>query len=211
MFLGNLIYYCGVSTDLLRSPQMQQQQNINETDLLVKIAQRDQAALSLLYDRYAKVMYSVAFKMLGTVEEAEEAVLDVFQQVWRTAERYDAKKAKVDTWLFMQIRSRSLDKLRARQRLSRTTQVPLETMDVELHAQTPSPIEDAVVIERRALVIAAIKKLPPEQQQVIELIYFKGLTHSEIAAQTGIALGTIKTRIRLGLNKLRQALANLEN
>jgi RNA polymerase sigma-70 factor (ECF subfamily) len=185
--------------------------SIDEIALVARIAQQDQTALATLYDRYASVLYGVAFKILGTVEETEEVVLDVFQQVWWTAARYDPKKARVDTWLFMQIRSRSLDKLRCKQRISRTQQVFLDAVNTEVQAPVGNLVEDVIVLERRTLVIAAIEQLPPEQQQVIELAYFKGLTHREIAVQTGVALGTIKTRIRLGLSKLRGVLSDLNS
>lgn len=185
--------------------------SIDEIALVARIAQQDQTALATLYDRYASVLYSVAFKILGTVEETEEVVLDVFQQVWWTAARYDPKKARVDTWLFMQIRSRSLDKLRSKQRISRAQKVFLDAVDMQVQAPASNLVEDVIVLERRTLVIAAIEQLPPEQQQVIELAYFQGLTHTEIAVKTGVALGTIKTRIRLGLSKLRGVLSDLNS
>lgn len=186
---------------------MTEVRNLDETSLLAKIAQQDQAALAALYDRYARVLYALAFKMLGTVEEAEEVVLDVFHQVWRTAPRYDAKKARVDAWLFMQARSRALDRLRARERMTRVTDATTDAAK-SLAATYPStnPEEEVLIKERRATVIAALQQLPKEQRYVLELAYYKGLTHKEIAAETGIALGTIKTRIRLGLTKLRGVL-----
>ncbi|MEB3179778.1 MAG: sigma-70 family RNA polymerase sigma factor [Nostocaceae cyanobacterium] len=185
---------------------MTQVRNLDEPSLLAKIAQQDQAALAQLYDRYARVMYALAFKMLGTVEEAEEVVLDVFHQVWRTAGRYDAKKARVDTWLFMQVRSRSLDRLRARERMTRVTDATVDAAKSLTDSLSPNPEEEVLIKERRATVIAALQQLPKEQRYVLELVYYKGLTHKEIAAETGIALGTIKTRIRLGLTKLRSVL-----
>jgi RNA polymerase sigma-70 factor, ECF subfamily len=187
---------------------MATQQNTDEIALIKLIAEKDQGAMTALYDRYARVMYAIAFKILGTPEESEEAVLDVFHQVWRTAGRYDPKKARVDTWLFMQIRSRCLDRLRVRQRAARVSGVSLDAVDLEVKAPTTNAVEDVVIVERRNLVVSAIKQLPIEQRQVIELAYFKGLTQAEIACQTGIALGTIKTRIRLGLSKLRVLLGS---
>jgi RNA polymerase sigma-70 factor, ECF subfamily len=182
----------------------------DEAAIVKRIAHQDESALSQLYDRYARVLYAVAFKMLGTVEEAEEVVLDVFHQVWRIAVKYDAKKARVDTWLFMQVRSRSLDKLRARERAARTPMVSLDAMEVDTPSPLVNPDEDVVINERRTLVIKALKQLPQEQQQVLELAYFQGLSHGEIAAQTGIPLGTIKTRIRLALGKLRGAFSSFD-
>lgn len=188
---------------------MTTQQSIDETPLLERIAQHDQAALSELYDRYARVLYALAFKILGSVEEAEEVVLDVFSQVWRTAERYDATRGRVDSWLFMLTRSRALDRLRALQRLTRGV---VASVDTQL-LQSPllcNPEEDLLILERRAQVLVALGQLPQEQRQVLELAYYKGLTHVEIAVQTGKPLGTIKTRIRLGLGKLREALGSLQ-
>jgi len=190
---------------------MTAQPSIDEIALVARIAKQDQTALATLYDRYANLLYGVAFKILGTAEETEEAVLDVFQQVWRTAARYNPQKARVDTWLFMQVRSRALDKLRSKKRISRTQQISLDAIDMEAQAPTKNPVEDVIVLERRKLIVTAMQQLPPEQRQVIELAYFQGLTHSEIATQTGVAIGTIKTRIRLALNKLRGSLSSLNS
>ena len=188
---------------------MTTQPSLDEISLLERIAQQDQTALSELYDRYARVLYALAFKILESVEEAEEVVLDVFSQVWRTAGRYDAKRGRADAWLFMLTRSRSLDRLRSLQRLTKTATASVDAAAVEFPASC-SPEEDLLISERRTHVVAAMSKLPPEQRQVLELAYYKGLTHVEIAAQTGKSLGTIKTRIRLGLGKLREALSSLQ-
>jgi RNA polymerase sigma-70 factor (ECF subfamily) len=177
----------------------------DDASLLVQIAQKQQSALSHLYDRYARIIYAIAYRSLGSAEESEEVVLDVFAQVWRSADRYDAKKARVDTWLFMIARSRTLDRLRRRQRLSKT-----ETASVQAEIQSVKtsvdPVEEVFISERRTQVLRALDQLPPEQRQVIELAYYKGLSHREIAEQTGWSLGTVKTRIRLGLSKLQTSL-----
>jgi len=188
---------------------MTTQQTIDESPLLERIAQLDQTALSELYDRYARVLYAVAFKILGSVEEAEEVVLDVFSQVWRTAARYNSTRGRVDTWLFMLTRSRALDRLRALQRLTRAVTVSVDNAMME-SLLLCNPEEDLLISERRAQVLAALAQLPQEQKQVLELAYYKGMTHVEIAAHTGKSLGTVKTRIRLGLSKLRDALASFE-
>ncbi|MBW4690613.1 MAG: sigma-70 family RNA polymerase sigma factor [Lyngbya sp. HA4199-MV5] len=182
----------------------------HEAALLSRVAQHDQAALADLYDRYARILYSVAFRSLRSAEESEEVVLDVFAQVWRTAARYEGTKGRVDSWLFMMTRSRVLDRLR---RLQRTTKVTLASENLaEIQSTNPGvdPIENVLLAERRDRVLAALSQLPPEQRQAIELAYYKGLTQSEIAAQTNLSLGTVKTRIRLGLSKLRVALGNWE-
>jgi RNA polymerase sigma-70 factor, ECF subfamily len=178
--------------------------------LLQRIAQQDQAALSTLYDRYARIVYAVAFRSLRSAEESEEIVLDVFAQVWRIADRYDGRKSRVDTWLFMLVRSRILDRLRKLQSRKPSSGEVLDIAEIQVPTSGVDPLEAAVVSERREQVLLVLSQLPPEQRLVIELAYYQGLSHSEIALKTGISLGTVKTRIRLGLNKLRLALAAIE-
>jgi len=174
--------------------------------LIRQIAQQNQLGLSQLYDRYARVVHALAYRLLGSREEAEEVVLDVFSQVWRTAEKYDAGKGRVDAWLFMLARSRALDRGRKKQRYARVVEsaTAAEKVDVAPTGQTP---EDVLLsADRHQQIKTALAQLPPEQRQVIELAYFQGLSQSQIVKQTGISLGTVKTRARLGLKKLRQLL-----
>jgi RNA polymerase sigma-70 factor, ECF subfamily len=179
---------------------------LDDNTLLVRIAKQDQAALSELYDRYARIIYAISFRSLRSAEESEEVVLDVFAQVWRIADRYDTSKSRVDTWLFMLARSRVLDRVRKLQRRIPATGEVLDIAEIQAPASGVDPIDAAVVSERREQVLAVLHQLPKEQRLVLELAYYEGLSHSEIALKTGISLGTIKTRIRLGLNKLRSAL-----
>ena len=175
----------------------------DETELISRMVRGDQAALSQLYDRYARVMYSLAFKMLGSAEESEEVVLDVFAKAWRTAARYDASRSRVDSWLFLMTRSRSLDRLRQRQRQTKVVEAATNTVQV---SSSDVPDDALIIAERRTVVVEALAGLPEEQRTVIELAYYQGYSQSEIAKQTGLALGTVKTRIRLGLRKLKQSL-----
>ena len=179
-------------------------QNTREDLVLIhQVAEHNQGALSTLYDRYAGIVYAIAYKMLGSVEEAEEVVLDVFDQVWRTASKYDRSRSRVDSWLFMQARSRTLDRLRKRQRQAKVVEASTVNAPIESDTKMALPEEHVLIQERRDLVQVAMAQIPPEQQQVIELAYFQGLSQSEIVKQTGLSLGTVKTRIRLGLSKLR--------
>jgi RNA polymerase sigma-70 factor, ECF subfamily len=192
------------SDDSLSTQQAQavETQRLNQQNLsLIKgIIKRDRQALSALYDRYARVIYSVAYRSLGSVEESEEVVMDVFAKIWMTADRYNADKAHVDTWIFMMARSRTLDRLRSKQRRSKLT----EAIVVEdLPTSTNDNSVDLELADRRTQILTALATLPPEQRQVLELAYYGGWSHREIAEQTGMALGTVKTRIRLGLEKLR--------
>ncbi|MBW4699647.1 MAG: sigma-70 family RNA polymerase sigma factor [Aphanocapsa lilacina HA4352-LM1] len=180
----------------------------DEAALVARIARQDQSALSELYDRYVRMLAAVAFKILGSIEEAEEVVLDVFCQVWRTAASYDARRSRVDAWLFMLTRSRSLDRLRALQRSARARNASVQEAHVQWPIREADTAEQLDLIAWRGRVNAALERLPDEQRRVLELAYYQGLTHTQIAAQTGKPLGTVKTRIRLGLNKLRDALGN---
>jgi RNA polymerase sigma-70 factor (ECF subfamily) len=180
----------------------------DETTLISRIARQEETALSQLYDRYARVLYALAFKILGTPEEAEEIVLDVFHQVWRTASSYNVARGRVDAWLFVLTRSRSLDRLRTMGCRERSV-VVVDATQIQVRSPFLTPEEDVLICERRDIVLAALQQLPEAQRQVIELAYFQGLTHAEIADKTGRSLGTVKTRIRLGLDKLRQLLNSL--
>lgn len=172
----------------------------SDFSLIQQIVNQNRAALSALYDRYARVIYSVAYRSLNSVEESEEVVMDIFAKIWTTAASYDSTKARVDTWIFMMTRSRVLDRLRSKQRRSKVTtaimvfDTPTTTKDTSL---------DLEVAERRQVVLTALASLPAEQRQVLELAYYQGWSQREIAEHTGTALGTVKTRIRLGLEKLR--------
>jgi RNA polymerase sigma factor (sigma-70 family) len=174
--------------------------------LLTRIVQRDPTALSTLYDRYVRIIYSLAFKTLRSAEESEEVVLDVFAQVWRIADRYDPKKGRVDTWLFTLARSRTIDRLRK----IRRSQPAASTQDVELQDKSDRTdlFADLFIQERRKQVIAALKTIPNDQRIVLELAYYQGLTQSEIATQMNLPIGTVKTRTRLGLSKLRSVLGS---
>ncbi len=183
----------------------------DDSKLLMRIAQHDQAALSALYDRYARMIYAIALRSLRSPEESEEVVLDVFAQVWRIADRYDARKSRGDTWIFMLARSRILDRLRQHQRRVPESGEVLDLAEIQVSSASVDPIEVAVIAERREQVITVLQTLPPEQQLVLELAYYQGLSHREIAQKTGLSLGTVKTRIRLGLSKLKSALKSVES
>ncbi|TYQ24334.1 sigma-70 family RNA polymerase sigma factor [Pseudanabaena sp. UWO311] len=179
---------------------------VDEISLISRIAEMDQTALSLLYDRYSRVIYTIAYKILNSSEESEEIVLDVFTQVWRIAKNYNFQKGRVDTWLFMLTRSRALDRLRSHARFDKAVAASEDLL--KMHSHVDSPEKDVLMQERSSYVKACLAELPDEQRSVLELAYFRGLSHSEIAAKTGISLGTVKTRIRLGLKKLREAIGD---
>lgn len=137
-------------------------------------------------------------------------VLDTFAQIWRIAERYDPAKSRPDTWLFMLARSRTLDRLRKLQR-TQTGITSMDALEIQPKADDLDLFETVLLRERRGRVMAALKLIPDEQRRVLELAYYQGLSQSQIASQTGMTLGTVKTRTRLGLNKLRSVLGSREN
>ena len=181
--------------------------------LISRIAGGDEHALGALYDRWSPLVFSLCVHILGDDDEAEEAVEETFWQAWRQAERYDASRGAASTWLTTIARSRALDRLRAARRRREDTMSTLsETARAAIDATArrgEDPERGAELAERRALVRQALLVLPPEQREVLELAYFRGLSQTEIAEHTGQPLGTIKTRVRLAMEKLRDRLGIL--
>jgi RNA polymerase sigma-70 factor (ECF subfamily) len=173
------------------------------------MATGDEAALGLLYDRYATLVHSVALRLLGDADDAEEVVEETFWQAWRQAGRWEESRGGLSTWLAMIARSRAVDRLRSSRRLRER---PWDELPGEAAGAAPDddPAPDAAESdETRRLVARAVASLPPEQRETVELAYFRGMSQTEIAAATGQPLGTVKTRARLALQKLRDALAVL--
>lgn len=175
--------------------------------LAARIAARDMDAFSLVYDRFSQQVYAMAGHMLG-VPEAEEAAQEVFMRLWHKASQYDAARGPFSHWFLSIARNLMLDKLRARS--ERTRMVSAEEIDVLL-AETPDPkvdiVEQVWQNQRGDALAQALGRIPPEQRRVILLAYFGGMSQSEIAIQLKVPLGTVKKRIRLGLQKLRAALS----
>lgn len=168
-----------------------------DLDLIRRVAQGDELALAGLYDRYGALVYSVAYRVLNDVGAAEEILQDIFYQLWRTASNYDASRGKLGAWLLVSARNRAIDRLRRRQPVETTTEGIAASLDLE-----SSVARD----ELMAKVKSACDGLPLPQRETLELAYFGGMTHSEIAQRTGEPLGTVKTRLRSALQALRQVL-----
>ena len=173
-----------------------------ELALLRRMAAGDERALGTLYDRWGGPLYATVLRIVGDPGIAEEIVAATFWQAWQQAARYEPARGAVSTWLVTIGRSRALDLLRARRR----SRADLRGTDREL-AEIPAPGGDpalhAEARERRQRLLLALGDLPAEQRQVLELAYFAGLSQTEIADRTGLPLGTVKTRSRLALQKLR--------
>ncbi len=178
----------------------------SDGDLWVRLRERDISSLEALYTRYGSYVYALALRMLGRSEEAEEIVQDVFWQLWKAETAYDPTRASVRTWLFAITRSRCLDRLRRHR--SRT---PSELPDGSGLGPAPSdPEQEAILAERQQHVVAAFQALPEPQRRALELGFFNGLTHREIAARLGEPLGTVKSRIKMGMDKLKDSLRSFE-
>jgi len=175
--------------------------------LVAAIARRQQEALDRLYERYQTLVYHLALRILHSQESAEEVVYTVFWQVWREAARYDARRGSVGAWLSTLARSRAIDALRAR----RDNPAGEGEFTERLAATGPGADPEAMVsLGQRALLVRdALESLPPDQKAALELSFFGGLTHVEIAAQLAEPLGTVKTRIRSALLRLREQLRPL--
>jgi RNA polymerase sigma-70 factor (ECF subfamily) len=178
-----------------------------DRELVRRMAVGDEAALGQLYDRYAALVHSVALRVVGDADDAEEVVEASFWQAWRQAGRYEEGRGGISTWLAMIARSRALDRLRA---LRRSREQAWEELPEPAAAGDDGPARDAAESdELRRMVATAVATLPPEQRETVEMAYFRGMSQTEIAEATGQPLGTVKTRARLALQKLRTALAVL--
>lgn len=167
----------------------------------------DEEALAGLYDESGGLVYSTALRILGNEADAEEVTLEVYAQVWKCAADFDRNRGAAGTWLAMLARSRAIDRLRSNA-AQRTLECELpENCKVSDPGMLPD--EAGAAGERRRTVEAALQTLPAEQRELVELAYFSGLSHSELAARLGQPLGTVKTRIRAAMMKLRKSLEPL--
>lgn len=174
----------------------------DERKLLSRVAARDAAALRTVYDRHAGKAMAIALRILRSQQEAEEIVQEVFLEVWKRAAEFDVERGTISSWIASIARSRSIDRLRSRGTADRTA----ASLAAEPPPQTPTPLEDVEQRIWRDKVGAALNELPDEQRAVLEQAYFEGLTQREIAERTGQPLGTVKTRVRLALEKLQSLL-----
>jgi RNA polymerase sigma-70 factor (ECF subfamily) len=180
---------------------MQPQSDDDPGALIVAVARGDRAALALLYDRFSPVVYAVALRMLGNRADAEDVVQEVFLQVWKRGETFRPDRGSFQCWLFTIARNRALARIRA----AHTMRKSLAHFRQDPGASVSQPVSGPVDREESSLALhSALTWLPDEQRLVLELAYFDGLTQSEIAARLDEPLGTVKTRIRLGLERLKR-------
>jgi RNA polymerase sigma-70 factor (ECF subfamily) len=187
-----------------------------DLELVSRMQRGDEGALGEFYDYWYPVVSGVLSRMLKAADDVEDVVEETFWQVWRQAGRFTAERGSVQTWLLTIARSRALDRLRATRRLREESIDESGVQDAGRSAaiagaaqSSSDPLLDAEQAERKQLVGAALAELPAEQREVLEMGYFGGLSQSEIAERTGHPLGTVKTRMRLAMLKLRDRLSLL--
>jgi RNA polymerase sigma-70 factor (ECF subfamily) len=181
---------------------------VSDEQLMERVRAGDAPALEVLYDRYVRQCFGLALRLLGRdIPLAEEAVQDVFMKIWSRPDAYSAQKGKFASWLLSLVHHRCIDELRKRSR----TEVPLDfeesgsRLDTEPDLQA-DPGDQVWMLEEQREILAALNEIAPTQREVIELAYFRGLSQSQIAARLKQPLGTVKTRVRMGLQNLRTLL-----
>ena len=179
-----------------------------ENEIWEKMRDGDSSAFEHLYDCFAGAMFSLSLEILGDRWEAEEVIQDIFSILWRKPEAYSPKKGKFSSWLLVLTRNRSIDRYRSRKRrLDRgETDEILQSRPDQKHRDGA---DQATETDEREHLHRAFSTLPNEQKKVLEMSYFKGMNQQEIAEYLDLSLGTVKSRTRLGIEKLRNSLANL--
>ena len=180
--------------------------NAEDAALMRRIVEADETALGALYDRWIRSLYSLVLHLLKDPDEAEDVVEAIFWQAWKKSDSYDPSRGAVSTWLLTIGRRKALDRLRAKKRSKEDT-VLGDFSFADIPSGAPDPSSEVEGLELRERVRAALNELPNEQREVLELGYFSGLSQTEIAEATGQPLGTVKTRMRLAMQKLREPLS----
>jgi RNA polymerase sigma-70 factor, ECF subfamily len=176
-----------------------------EIELIQRIANGDQAAFAALYDRLSPILYSMALRMMNDAIEAEDVLQDGFVYIWQRANTFDASRGSPFSWAITIVRHKAIDRLRVRLRGERLREHASASPELASDKDDQSALEP-FLRERRAQVKSALAQLPGEQREALQLAFFSGLTHQEIAAKIATPLGTVKARIRRGLLQLRQLL-----
>ncbi len=181
---------------------------LRDEELMQRLLHKDKRAFEAIFDRYGDLVYSTSLRVLRDAHLAQDVSQEIFVRLWRKPESYVAERGRFLTWLISVTRNRAVDEIRSRGRRLRHETASPEEQEREIPAgEGNDPALNAQLAEQARTVRAALAELPPEQRQVIELAYFGGLTQQEISDRLDQPLGTVKTRIRLGMQKLRAALA----
>ena len=176
-------------------------QSVSAAYLIQQVAQQDREAFSQLYDRCSSLVFSLAMRMLRVRSDAEDLLQEVFVQVWRQAQNYSAERGSPEAWIINIARSRAIDKIRSIRRMEKS----FVLTDDPARAESSENVETAAASSEAKLAMnSALANLPEAQRKVLEMAYFDGLTQTEIAARLKEPLGTVKTRMRSGIQRLRE-------
>ena len=189
------------------SPEEAIYQGLNDEELMERLAFKDLLAFRALYKRFGNIVYSTSLRIVRDGHVAEDVTQEIFLRIWRKPESYVPQRGRFLTWLTSVTRNRAVDEVRSRNRRYRHETASPEQQEREIAGpETDDPALTAELSDQRRLILTAMAGLPQEQREVIELAYFGGLTQQEISERLSQPLGTVKTRIRLGMQKLRVAL-----
>ena len=181
-----------------------------DNELWSRIHAKDESALAELYDNFSSAMFSLSYQILNDQWESEEVIQDIFSYIWRKPEAFSPQKGKFSSWLLVITRNRSIDRYRSRKRRVYSS----ESDEILTSRDDPTQIDSAdqaVKSDEFSNLREAFTRIPPDQQKVLELSYFKGMNHVEISEHLDLSLGTVKSRIRLGVEKLRHHLSTLRS
>jgi RNA polymerase sigma-70 factor (ECF subfamily) len=198
----NAILEHSTTTELNRPSPL----DLTDEQLMAMLQQRDPVALEYLYDRHSAIVKSLGMKVVHNEAEAEDLLQEIFMEIWNRASGYDPAKGKPLGWIVTLARRRAIDRLRKCQSHCRAEDRLRDEVEQQPESWTTDPEEDFVMADIRETLRKLIRTLPEAQQQAIELAFYQGMSQREIAAHTGIPLGTIKTRLELGLKKMTVAL-----
>lgn len=176
-----------------------------EAELSAGLRSRDPQALARLYDRYASLVHGLVLRIVKSPHDAEEVTQDVFLYAWQRSTQFDAQRGNLAAWLLVLARSRAIDRLRARRSRERSVEAATAAAAF-VPAAPPDPAAATFDAEHRARIERALASLPEAQRQAVQIAFFEGLSHTEVADRIGAPLGTVKTRIRQGMLRLREVL-----
>lgn len=189
------------------------QDNSRDKDLLRRIAQKDPVALSLLYDQYNRLLFGLLISILKKKTEAEDILQEVFSTIWEKADQFDPDRGTGYTWIVSLTRNKGIDRLRSKvykEQKKQSTSLDNDDVYHPLYSSENNPLEDTILSDRADMVRKALQQISEKQRKVIEISYFSGLSQSEISEEYDIPLGTVKTRMRDGMMKLRDILSGAE-
>ncbi len=187
------------SSNLLSDPE--------DRNLIVKIRSGETGGLEMLYDKYAAVLNGMLYKIVRDKTEAEDLLQEVFIQVWDRIDSYDHSRGSVFSWLATIARNKAIDKTRSKIYKTRVREsTELDNIQFNLNTDIPNPLENSILADHTKLVREALGQIPHEQREVIEIAYYQGMSQSEIAEQMQLPLGTVKSRMRQGMMKIRDLL-----